>query len=66
MKMGDIVMITLAQYGISIVGIFICDDTERYGEDPNGDKILTHAHVMRDGGIYSTPLDLLEVINESR
>jgi len=61
MKIGDIVIVSFG-YGKSVVGIFIEDDTIAYGEDSNGDKIITRAHVLWEGQIYSTPIDQLEVI----
>jgi len=64
-KMGDMVLVTFGCSDRPIAGVFISDDTDCYGEDQNGDKVLTRAHVMWDGGIYSTPLDQLELINEN-
>lgn len=66
MNIGDIVRITFGPHEKSVFGLFICNDTIAYGEDSNGDNIITRGYILWDGSIYSTPLDQVEVINESR
>jgi len=64
-KRGDLVIVTFWPQEKSVVGVFIADDVECWGRDPSGDKVVTRAHILWEGQIYSTPLDQLEVINES-
>jgi len=66
MKVGDMVLVTFGRDEESVVGVFISDDTEAWARDSNGDKIITRAHVLWDGEVYSTPLDQLEIINGCR
>ena len=66
MKVGDMVLVTFGRNEKSVVGVFISDDTEAWARDSSGDKIITRGHVLWEGQIYSTPLDQLEVISESR
>ena len=66
MKVGDLVRITFGDIEEDIFGIFIEDDVYATGQDPEGYPIITRAHVLWEGQIYSTPLNQLEVINESR
>jgi hypothetical protein len=63
MKAGDMVRVTFTYPGGSVVGIFISDDVEAWGRGPKGDKVITRAHVLWEGQIYSTPLDQLEIIS---
>jgi|TARA_R110000744_G_scaffold335200_4_gene440544 hypothetical protein len=71
MKVGDLVRVTFVR-GLedrdetATVGIFIRDDTVATGQDKHGDLIITRAFVLWDGGVYSTPLDQMEVLSESR
>jgi hypothetical protein len=71
MKVGDLVRITFPpgledRDETATVGIFIRDDTVATGQDKDGFRIITRAFVLWDGGVYSTPLDQMEIINESR
>mgnify|MGYP001182651454 CR=1 FL=1 len=66
MKLGDLVRVTFGRDETATVGIFIRDDTIATDQDKHGDLIITRAFVMWDGKVYSTPLDQMEVINESR
>jgi len=65
-KVGDLVKVTFGHSEEATVGIFIRDDTVATGQDENGDIILTRAYVLWEGEVYSTPLDQMELINESR
>ena len=70
MKLGDLVRVTFGHGDgrgeTATTGIFIRDDTIATDQDKHGDLIITRAFVMWDGKVYSTPLDQMEVINESR
>lgn len=66
MKLGDLVRVTFGRGETATTGIFIRDDTVATDQDKHGDLIITRAFVMWDGKVYSTPLDQMEVINESR
>ena len=66
MKHGDLVKISFGLNEVSIPGIFIRDDTYATGLDKDGWTVITHAYVLWEGEICSTPLDALELINESR
>ena len=66
MKLGDLVRVTFGRGETATAGIFIGDDTIATDQDKHGDLIITRAFVMWDGKVYSTPLDQMEVINESR
>ena len=66
MQVGDMVLVTFGLHEESVVGVFISDDTEAVARDSNGDKVITRAHVLWDGEVYSTPLDQLEVIDGCR
>jgi hypothetical protein len=66
MKVGDLVRVTFGLGETATTGIFIRDDTIATDQDKHGDLIITRAFVMWDGKVYSTPLDQMEVINESR
>ena len=66
MRAGDLVMVTFGRGETAVTGIFIEDDTISCGENKDGDKILTRAHVLWDGFVYSTPLDQMRIVNESR
>ena len=66
MKVGDLVKVSFGPNEKSITGIFIRDDTECFAEDSEGFPIITRAHVLWEGEIYSTPLDQLEILNERR
>jgi hypothetical protein len=65
-KLGDLVRVTFGRGETATTGIFIRDDTVATDQDKHGDLIITRAFVMWDGKVYSTPLDQMEVINESR
>tara|TARA_Y100000310_G_scaffold335672_1_gene418292 strand:+ start:1941 stop:2141 length:201 start_codon:yes stop_codon:yes gene_type:complete len=64
--LGDLVKITFGPYERPTLGIFIRDDTVAIGEDKGGYPIITRAFVWWDGQIYSTSLDQVELISESR
>jgi hypothetical protein len=67
MKLGDLVKVSFGLNGCdSITGIFIRDDTKCFAEDNEGFPIITRAYVWWEGEICSTPLDQLEILNESR
>jgi hypothetical protein len=70
MKVGDLVKVTFGRHDgrgeTATVGIFIRDDTVATGQDEHGDLIITRAFVLWDGRVYSTPLDQMEVLSESR
>ena len=58
MKVGDLVKV-LFPYEANCIGVFMgWDDPDGYGRD--------RAYVFWDGGIYSTPIDQVELLNESR
>jgi len=59
MKMGDLVKVVFP-YGEEAVGIFV-----EY-EGPRCTSPFDRAQVFWDGEIYSTPLEQIEVISESR
>jgi hypothetical protein len=65
-KIGDLVKVVFGRHKVDVVGIFIEDDLIATGLDEEGYPIITRAHVLWDGEIYSTPLEQLEIINESR
>ena len=60
MKVGDLVRVSFGydKYGKidSVTGLFVSHDAE----------YPARAHVFWEGEVYSTPLDQLEVISESR
>ena len=66
MKVGDLVKVTFGPNEKPTTGIFIRDDTYATGLDKDGWPIITRAFVLFDGEVYSTPLDQMELINESR
>ena len=66
MKLGDLVRVTFGRGETATAGVFIRDDTIATDQDKHGDLIITRAFVLWGGEVYSTPLDQLEVINESR
>jgi|TARA_R110002153_G_scaffold70490_1_gene185165 hypothetical protein len=66
MKVGDLVRITFGLDETATVGIFIRDDLRSTDRNKHGDLIITRAFVMWDGEVHSTPLDQVEIINESR
>ena len=65
MKAGDLVLVTFETES-PLVGIFLRDDVRATGIDKDGYPIITRAYVLWDGEACSTPLDQLELINESR
>ena len=65
MKLGDLVKVTFSPWR-STTGIFVRDDTYATGLDKDGWTVITHAHVLWGGKVYSTPLDQLEVLGEAR
>jgi len=66
-KLGDLVRVSFPRgYEKPVVGVFVRDDTIAIDQDKHGDLIITRAFVLWGGEVYSTPLDQLEVINESR
>jgi len=65
-QVGDLVIVTFGHGETDVTGIFIEDDTVSCGENEDGDKILTRAHVLWEGVVYSTPLDQMRIINEYR
>jgi len=46
-------------YEKRVVGVYLRDDIVIYG-------VATRALILWEGQIYSTPLDQMEIINESR
>jgi len=48
-----------------VLGVFIRDDIVAIGRDAEGYPVITRAYVLWDGQIYSTPLEQMEVVNES-
>ena len=66
MKLGDLVKVSFGPNDKPITGIFIEDDTYATGLDKDGWTVITRAYVLWEGEICSTPLDQLELINESR
>ena len=67
MKVGDLVMVSFPTgYEKSVVGIYVRDDTCATGLDKDGYPVIIRAHVLWDGAVYSTPLDQLEIINETQ
>jgi hypothetical protein len=66
MKLGDLVRVTFGRGETATAGIFIRDDTVATGVDKDGFRIITRAFVLWGGEVCSTPLDQMEVINESR
>jgi len=66
MKHGDLVKVSFGPDEKPITGIFIEDDTYATALDKDGWTVITHAHVLWEGEIYSTPLDQLEILNECR
>jgi len=67
MKMGDLVKVVFP-YGEEAIGIFMGYDETSFTEQPWDDYPYdpTRAHVFWEGETYSTALDQIEVINESR
>ena len=63
-KLGDLVRVSVFGSGpyAPEIGIFIEDDTEATGEDTGGYPIITRAHILWGGEIYSMPLDQLEPV----
>ncbi len=60
MKVGDLVRVSfLTGNEILVGGVYLRDDVVIYG-------VATRALILWEGQIYSTPLDQVEVINESR
>ena len=68
MKVGDLVRVTFRGWAgeEATIGIFVRDDTVATGLDTDGFPVVTRAFVLWGGEVYSTPLDQLEVISESR
>ena len=70
MKVGDLVKVVFGcKTGPNpgwTVGLFVRDDTYATGQDKDGYPCITRAFVLWDGEVLSTPLDQLEIINESR
>ena len=66
MKTGDLVKVSFGPNEKPITGIFIRDDTYSTGMDKDGWTIITRAFVLWEGEICSTPLDQLEILNDSR
>ena len=64
MKHGDLVKVSFGPNENPVTGIFIRDDTYATGLDKNGWTVITHAHVLWEGKIYSTPVVQLEMLNE--
>ena len=65
MKIGDLVKVNFP-CDLTQVGIYVRDDTYATGLDNDGWAVITRGYVLWDGAVYSTPLDQLEVISESR
>jgi len=65
-KAGDLVKVTFGPYEKPVLGVFIRDDTVAIGRDPQGFPIIARAYVLWEGQVYSTALDQMEVISESR
>jgi hypothetical protein len=67
MKVGDLVKVSFG-YGDEVVGIFMgYDEYERDDEYEVWEPFPpTLAQVFWEGEIYSTPIDQIEVLNESR
>jgi hypothetical protein len=65
-KPGDLVLVTFCDGALPSVGIYVRDDTYATGLDSEGWTVITRGYVLWDGAVYSTPLDQLELINESR
>jgi len=66
MKVGDLVKVSFGPNEKTTTGIFIRDDTCATGLDKDGWPIITRVFVLWDGEVYSTPLDQVEILNESR
>ena len=66
MKHGDLVRVSFGPIVKPVIGVFIRDDTNSLGESAEGFPIITRAYVLWEGEICSTPLDQLEILNESR
>ena len=66
MKVGDVVKVTFGPNEKPTVGIFVRDDTVATGRDKDGFPVVTRAFVLWEGEVYSTPLDQMEMISESR
>ena len=67
MKVGDLVLVNFPTgYEKSVVGIFIRDDLLATGQDKDGFPVITRAFVLWDGEVFSTPLDQMELVSESR
>ena len=66
MKLGDLVKVSFGPIEKPVTGIFIRDDTYATGVDKDGWTVITRAFVLWEGEICSTPLDQLELLNESR
>ena len=66
MKVGDLVKVVFP-YNEEAIGIFMGYDETSFTEQPWDDYPYdpSRAHVFWEGEIYSTPLDQIEVINES-
>ena len=60
MKAGDLVLLHCPGEA-SVIGVFLRAETGPYSANPP-----TRARVFWDGDVYSTPLDQLEVVSESR
>ena len=67
MKVGDLVKVVFP-YDEETIGIFMGYDKTSFTEQPGDDypRDPARANVFWDGEIYSTALDQIEVINESR
>ena len=65
MKPGDLVKVMFGPHEKPVLGVFIRDDIVAIGRDAEGYPVITRAYVLWDGQIYSTPLEQMEVVNES-
>ena len=63
MKVGDLVKVHFP-YGEETVGIFM--GLTKWDTRPGEELITSRADVFWDGEVYSTALDQIEVLNESR
>ena len=66
MKPGDLVKVMFGPHEKPVLGVFIRDDIVAIGRDAEGYPVITRAYVLWDGQIYSTAIDQMEGLNESR
>ena len=66
MKPGDLVLVNFPACKQPQIGIYVRDDTYATVQNANGCPVITRGYVLWDGAVYSTPLDQMELINESR